>query len=90
MKIEDALRELLDSTLALGGRAERFAEDTPLLGTLPELDSMAVAEVLAALEGRFNVTIDDDAVDGAIFETFGSLARFVTRLQAEQAQRVAG
>jgi acyl carrier protein len=75
---DERLRALLRDTLGLApGQAERFKADTPLFGALPELDSMAVAELLTAIEDRFSVIIDDDDVDGETFETFGSLAAFV-------------
>jgi acyl carrier protein len=50
---------------------------SPLFGHLPELDSMAVATVLTALEDRFDILIDDEDVSAEIFETVGALARFV-------------
>ena len=81
MQIEEEVRAVLDSTLGLNGRAEQFIDDTPLLGALPELDSMAVAELLAALEDRLDITIDDDEVDGTAFETFGALVRFAERVR---------
>lgn len=68
---------LLDDALTLNGRAATFDASTPLLGALPEFDSMAVAAVLAAIEDTFGITIEDDEVDGATFETVGSLAAFV-------------
>ena len=55
------------------------ADDTPLFGALPELDSMAVAGVLTELEDRIGILIEDDEVDGDMLETFGSLADFVRR-----------
>lgn len=51
--------------------------DSGLFGTLPELDSMAVATVLTAIEDHFGIVIDDDDVTGELFETVGSLAAFV-------------
>ncbi len=90
MEIEQEVRSVLDSTLALNGRALRFSASTPLLGALPELDSMAVAELILALEERLRITINDDELDGSVFETFGSLVRFADRLHREQSQRVAG
>ncbi len=54
-----------------------LAADTLLFGNLPELDSMAVATVLTALEDRFQILIDDDEVSGELFATVGSLAAFV-------------
>jgi acyl carrier protein len=68
---------VLDDVLSLKGRATAFKDNMPLLGSVPELDSMAVANVLASLEERFGFTIDDDEIDGSTFETVGSLVSFV-------------
>lgn len=69
---------ILDVVLGLGGRAMAFVADTPLLGALPELDSMAVINLINALEERFGVIVDDDEISGDTFATVGSLAGFVT------------
>ena len=42
----------------------------------PELDSMAVVNLLAGLEQHYGFFVDDDEVDVEIFETIGSLRRF--------------
>ena len=69
--------ELLDDTLGLGGRALKFDADTQLLGALPELDSMAVVNLIAAMEDRLGVAVDDDEISGETFATVGSLAQFI-------------
>jgi acyl carrier protein len=74
---------VLDDVLGLKGRAARFGDDAPLLGAIPELDSMAVVSVLTTLENRFGFTIDDDEIDGAAFSTVGSLVRFVSGKRGE-------
>ena len=68
---------VLESVLNLRGRAARFELGTPLLGSLPELDSMAVVSVITTLEERFGFTVGDDEIDGATFATVGSLVAFV-------------
>lgn len=75
--IEAQLKALLDDALGLGGRAAAFTRQTALLGALPELDSMAIATVLAHLEERFGILIDDDDISADVFETVGSLADFL-------------
>ena len=90
MDIDRKVRQVLDSTLALGGRASRFGPDTPLLGALPELDSMAVAYLITALEEQCGITIADDEIEGDVFATFGSLVQFVRRLHEEQVERTVG
>jgi acyl carrier protein len=77
----DPLKEVtrvLDEVLSLGGRSAAFTRDTPLLGAIPELDSMAVVTLITTLEERFGFSIDDDDIDGATFASVGSLADFVS------------
>lgn len=69
---------VLDRVLNLGGRAQRFRSETPLLGAVPELDSMAVVHLVTTMEEHFGITIDDDDIDGAVFQTVGSLTAFVS------------
>lgn len=69
---------LLAETLALSPQsAAALDRQTLLFGNLPELDSMAVATVLTALEDRFGILIDDEEVSAELFESVGSLADFV-------------
>jgi acyl carrier protein len=71
------VRSVLRDVLSLGARADRLDAESPLLGAVPELDSMAVAGVIAAIEDRLGITVDDDEISGATFATFGSLVEFV-------------
>jgi len=73
---------VLDDVLSLKGRSASFRDDMTLMSGLPELDSMAVANVLTALEERFGFTIDDDEIDASTFETVGTLVEFVRRKRA--------
>ncbi|WP_296681003.1 phosphopantetheine-binding protein [Novosphingobium sp.] len=76
--IDDKLRHVLADVLGLAhDKLISFTADTGLFGHLPELDSMAVAGLLTELEDRFDIVIDDDEVDGDLFETYGSLLDFV-------------
>lgn len=68
---------VLDEVLSLGGRTASFTHDTPLLGAIPELDSMAVVTLITSLEEQFGMVIADDDIDGSTFATVGSLADFV-------------
>jgi len=77
MDVQSQILEALDETLSLGGRALRFTTDTHLLGSIPELDSMAVVSLLTTLEERFGIVVNDDEIEGATFATVGSLTRFV-------------
>lgn len=68
---------MLDEVLSLRGRGAQFNAATPLLGSIPELDSMAVVGVINGLEERFGMVVEDDDIDGTTFETVGSLSDFV-------------
>lgn len=76
------LRAILHDALQLGDEAFEFATDTPLLGVLPQLDSMGVLAVLTALEQRLGLQLHDDDIDASLFETFGSLLEFVRQRSA--------
>jgi acyl carrier protein len=52
---------------------------TPLFGSLPELDSMAVLELVLALEDRFAIAVNGEDVTAEAFETLASLTAFVER-----------
>jgi acyl carrier protein len=73
----EAVRAVLVETLGLEGDAATMDADTRLFGSLPELDSMAVLEVLLALEERFGITIDGEDVTAESFESLGSLTELV-------------
>ncbi len=71
------VKRVLDEVLSLGGRSASFDRDTPLLGAIPELDSMAVVTLITTLEEQFGLAVDDDDIDGSTFATVGSLSDFV-------------
>ena len=77
MSTEKEVLSLLDEILSLNGRAKEFVASTPLLGAIPELDSMAVVALIGGLEERFGFTVDDDEIEGSTFATVGSLVEFV-------------
>jgi acyl carrier protein len=77
MAVLDQVKTLLDNVLQLNGRAAAWNADTPLLGNVPEFDSMAVVGVVTALEDDFGLSIADDEIDADVFATVGTLTRFV-------------
>ena len=77
LNVEQQVVAVIDQTLGLAGRGATFDRGTPLLGAVPELDSMAVATLINALEERVGFTIDDDEIEGSTFATVGSLVSFV-------------
>jgi acyl carrier protein len=74
---------ILADVLSLGERKNSLTADSVLLGNIPELDSMAVVNVITALEEHFGITVDDDEISAQTFETVGSLTSFVEQKLAE-------
>lgn len=77
MSASEQVKRLLADVLQLGDRAQTIDVETPLLGNLPELDSMAVVNLVTAIEDYFDIVIEDDEISAETFETFGSLCAFV-------------
>ncbi|WP_295122189.1 acyl carrier protein [uncultured Leifsonia sp.] len=73
----DAVKDVLIETLELRQTPAELTRDTPLFGALPELDSFGVVQLVVALEGRFDIVIDDEEFGADLFETVGSLTDFV-------------
>jgi acyl carrier protein len=71
------VRQIVGDALQLGSRRESLERDTPLVGNLPELDSMAVVSVITALEEHFIFVVDDDDDVSQAFHTLGSLTKYV-------------
>jgi acyl carrier protein len=78
MDVMAEVLQALDEALSLNGRALRFTRQTHLLGSLPELDSMAVVTVITTLEERLGIVVDDDDIDGSTFASVGSLVDFAS------------
>ncbi len=83
MALIDEVRMVLGNVLQLGNRAAALDANTPLLGSLPELDSLAVATVITGIEDYFDIYVEDDELSAEVFQTMGTLAAFVDRKLAE-------
>ncbi len=77
MDTQTQVLRILDDVLSLGGRALSFDAQTPLMGAIPELDSMAVVALITSLEERFGIMVDDDEISGDTFASVASLSNFV-------------
>jgi acyl carrier protein len=79
----EEVKNILSDVLSLGERKNSLSKDSMLLGDLPELDSMAVVNVITALEDHFGISVDDDEISAKTFETLGSLTDFVEQKLSE-------
>ncbi|GAO39365.1 hypothetical protein SCH01S_29_00530 [Sphingomonas changbaiensis NBRC 104936] len=78
--VEQTVRAVLVDVLGLTPeRATAFHAETALFGSLPELDSMAVAGLLTEIEDRLGIVIEDDEVESDMLATFGALVSFLDR-----------
>jgi len=77
LKLDEQVVQSLEASLNIRLDRQKISPDYPLLGAVPEFDSMAVVALLTNLEERFGFVVDDDEVDGSIFATIGSLTQFV-------------
>jgi len=78
----DQVKFLIGQTLGIADRVDLMNASTTLLGSLPELDSLAVAELLTAIEARFSFEMDYADLTTDMFETVGTLVAYVKKKSA--------
>ena len=71
MSLDQSIKRILRDTLVLGEAT------SPLLGAIPELDSVGVISVLTALEEEYDIVVEDDEISAAVFNTLGTLTEFL-------------
>lgn len=76
------IKQLLVEELSLSLTPQQIANDMPLLGNLPELDSMSIVSIITALEETFDFVAEDDELTAEVFESVDSLVLFVMQKQA--------
>lgn len=83
MQTQDAVTSILGNVFQYQDKNSLLNVNTPLIGAIPEFDSMAVVSIITALEDHFGFAVDDDEIDASVFETVGSIVQFVEgKLQA--------
>jgi acyl carrier protein len=71
------VRAAVIETLGLQDREGTIIEGTLLFGSMPELDSLALVELITALEERFGFQMDEADITADVFESVGSLAMHI-------------
>lgn len=80
MITETELIDVLENVLrGAAGGGEPITMDTPLMGSMPEFDSMAVVSILTQLEDDYDIVVEDDELDGSVFESTRTLYEFLAR-----------
>ena len=81
----DDVKSVVGSALQIRDRVRDMDAAAPLLGAVPELDSMAVVQLITALEEHFGIVVADDEIGASVFETLGALSQFIERKLAGNA-----
>lgn len=68
---------ILKETLGVVPQDEPMDTETTLLGKRLGLDSASLLELVVAIEEEFGVHLDERHLTPQVFETLGSLARYV-------------
>ncbi len=71
------VRTILKSCLQLDSAADSFTAATPLMGALPEFDSMTVVSLLTDLEDYYGFIVEDDEISAELFVNLGNLVAYV-------------
>ena len=78
----EQVKSVLLESLQIEDRADSISPETRLFGSLPELDSLAVVELLVELENRFGLAISEETVTAENFETVAALVNFVAQARS--------
>ena len=73
----EEINTLIGETLQIEDEVAEFTLETPLLGHIPELDSMAVVTLITALEEQYDIIVEDDEISADTFTSVGTLVQFV-------------
>ena len=81
--MNNALREIFAKQGRMAQALEGLSDDADLFAA--GLDSLAIVNVMLAVEDRFEVEIPDEYLNRATFSSIAALATVLPKLQAEQA-----
>jgi len=69
-------QQLLRSSMQLSEKT-LLTPDTELMAAFPEFNSLTITTLIMQIEESVDCEIDDDEINGEIFETVGSLTEFI-------------
>jgi acyl carrier protein len=73
----DEVKGLVAEVLGIEDRLDSMDGSTGMLGSMPELDSLAVVGLVTAIEERFGFEVEQADFTADVLETLGTLASFV-------------
>lgn len=75
--ISARVSEILLKGIVSNGERSAIGTETPLLSAGLDLDSVAVLELILAVESEFGIEFADDELSVALFDSVGALARTI-------------
>ena len=75
----DDIRQIVGNVIGDADRASQLSEHSSLLGSLPELDSMGVVNLVLGLEELYGIRVDDEELEIEMFETLNSFRAFAQK-----------
>ncbi len=82
--VEERIKSLVSRIVKV--KPETITNDLPLIGSGLGLDSVAVLELVSAIEQEFLLKIDDENISPQLFRSVNTMARYVREKLAEIAQ----
>lgn len=77
MDVADSVRRFIQEELMFGEASASLDHDTPLCEGI--IDSIALMELVAFLEERFQIQIEDEDLTSDNFRTIGAIERMVAK-----------
>ena len=84
MNYLEPTKSIIKNVLSLDDNfLNKSSASTPLLGSIPEFDSMAVVSLITIIEEEFDIFVEDDEISAETFETIGTLVNYIKNKVAE-------
>ena len=80
----DEVKQLIVNCFELELDPAEMGPDTKIMDDGLGLDSIAILDIIAAVERRFDVYVDDGDLAADAFKNLGTLTRFVAKLKARK------
>ena len=77
VEITQNVKSILIGVLELSIAADEIADDEPLYSAVLPLDSLSTLKLIAALEERFSIRVEDDVILENGFDTVANLVAIV-------------
>jgi acyl carrier protein len=77
MNALEVAKNVVKVCLQQGENFDNLSAETPLMGAIPEFNSLTIVTIVTTLEEQLGCEILDEELEAEIFESLGSLAEFI-------------